>query len=127
MTSWEHGVLAAIEPGLSLPSLGLQTGQLTGARRVLSGGCGGRVRRCAGAFSALRDQKPVASPRCCSDAPLGPFVWIGREKVQSLLRWAGLPNTGRQAGRAAEALPPRLISIFFLSFFFFLTIIIPIV
>lgn len=106
MTSWEHGVLAAGEPGLSLPFLGLQTGQLTGVQ--VSGGSGGRVCRSACAF--LR--KPVASPRC-SDALLsgrlrGSVVlsfcldWKREGPVFIKVGGSLLPNKGRQPDKAGS-------------------------
>lgn len=38
------------------------------------------------------------SVRAAADPSSSPFVWIGREKVQSLLRWAG-PFSQIKAGR----------------------------
>lgn len=98
MTSWEHGVLAVTDPGLKL---GLQTTQFTGStadrwlRRAWAS-----VLRCVAA-------SPRGSNGSAARRRVSPFVWIGREKVQSLLRWAGLfsQNSGRQAGRAL--LPPN--------------------
>lgn len=104
MTSWEHGVLAAIEPGLGLPFLGLQAGQLTGSGRLQvgpEGVCVGvPVRSCASdqARGVSKVLRCSAQLRAAADLSSSPFVWIGREKVQSLLRWAG-PFFQIQAGR----------------------------
>lgn len=85
MTSWEHGVLAAGETGLSLPFLGLRTGQLSG--KQVSGGSGGRVCLSAGAFLRvgpnqwrLQGAQMLCLARASADLSSSPFVWIGRER-----------------------------------------------
>lgn len=62
-----------------------------GGCQVAAEGVCASVRRCVAAFRGAGSSVCAAA-----DQPFSPFVWIGREKVQSLLRWAGLPNPGRQ-------------------------------
>ncbi|TNN77374.1 hypothetical protein EYF80_012338 [Liparis tanakae] len=59
----------------------------------VSGGREGRVCRCAGAFLrvgsnpwSLQGAQMLSSVRASADLSSSPFVWIGREKVHSLLR-----------------------------------------
>lgn len=112
MTSWEHGVLSAIDPEIKL---GLQTRQLTGSAvfRWLQRACSS-VCWCVPARRInpwrLQGAQTLDSARAVVDLSSSPFVWIGREKVQSLLRWAGLfsQNTGSKA-----LLPPIISSVFF--------------
>lgn len=100
MTSWEHGVLASTDPGLKL---GLQTRQLTGsaALRWLRRACAS-VRRCVAAIQDGGLQGSNGTVRAAVHQPSSPFVWIGREKVRSLLRWAGLQNLGRETDRQRD-------------------------
>lgn len=119
MTSWEHGVLAVIEPGLRLLSRPLdRTINRLGGGEV-SGRSGGRVRRlrcCAldqtgGVSKVLGCSSQCAPPRIC------PLLLSGLEERRSSLYLGGRVSSTkyrRQAvhGAVKALLPPLISSVF---------------
>lgn len=60
------------------------------------------VRSCASDQICCVSKVMLNSVRATGNLSSSPFVWIGREKVQSLLRWAG-PFSQIQAGYGRQA------------------------
>ena len=110
MTSWEHGVLAAVEPGARTAfSSGLKLVQLTGAGRGFSGGPGGAcAARCApaGVRSCASDQtkwrlqgaQMLGSVRAAADPVVLSFCLDWKREGPVFIKVGGslLPNAGRQ-------------------------------
>lgn len=67
---------------------------------------------CQCVLARLQGVLMLDSVLAAADLSSSPFVWIGRERVQSLLRWAGPCSPKIQTGRQRGITPPIASSVF---------------